>query len=156
MEIKTRQNYKQLIDTLKKSSSGEEFITFSQKIIKTNKEIIGVKTPVLRKLAKEISKEEHDGLFKYKGNRYYEEILLRAMVISFEKDFEIAKSLLRELYKDIDNWAIVDTVVGDLQFVKHIKEDQSFEYFKSLLGGEEFEIRFGVVAFLKHFIYNEL
>ena len=155
MEIITKQDYEKLIKKLKQMSCGKDFIEFSKKIIRTNKEIIGLKTPVLRKLAKEISKQKHDGLFIYKNNKYYEEILLRAMVISFEKDFEKAKLMLLELYRDIDNWAIVDTIVGSLAFVKNTEEEQSFNYFKSLLCGEEFEIRFGIVAFLKYFIYNE-
>lgn len=155
MVIKTKEDYKQLINKLKSMSAGEQFISFSYKIIKTQKDIIGVRTPDLRKLAKEISKNEHQGLYNYYEDKYFEEILIRGLVICYEKDFIVATKLLESLYRSIDNWAIVDMIVGGLAFVKHTEEKMCFEYFKNLTNGDEFTARFGIVAFMKFFIYNE-
>ena len=156
MEIKTKNDYNNLISMLKDLSSGEPFISFSKKIINTQKEIIGVRTPVLRKLAKEIYKAEHEEFYVLGENKYFEEVLLKGLVISLEKDYTKASKLLNNFYLSMDNWAVVDMVAGGLKFTKFISRQQSFEYFKGLLlSRHEFTIRFGVVCLMKYFLDNE-
>lgn len=156
MEIKTKNDYDRLIDMLFKMSSGADFIMFAKKTVNTSNEIIGVRAPELRSLAKKISKVDHEGLFKYGQNRYYEEILLRGLVIAFEKDFKMATKLLDEFYINIDNWAIVDMVACGLSFVKNVDKKISYNYFKGLLKSDhEFTIRFGVVCLMKYFLEEE-
>jgi len=145
---------KQLIKELKDLSAGQSFIDFQKKIIKTNKEIIGVRTPVLRKYKKSIIKNNICVHFDDKTDKYFECVLLEGLLIAEEKDISKLKEKLNSFYKKIDNWAIVDMVAGDLKVFKKSKDrEEDFSYFKSLLKSQnEFNIRFGIVSLLKWFI----
>ena len=53
MKIKSEQDYQKFINHLYELSDGEKFVAFQRKILNTQKTIVGIKTPMLRKLAKE-------------------------------------------------------------------------------------------------------
>ena len=155
MKIQTREDYKKLITYLKEISAGQSFIDFSKKTIKTQREIIGVRTSDLRKIAKQIYKNGYVYFFEFGDMFYYEEVFLKALIASHEKDFNKAKELFSKVFKYVDNWAIIDMVVSRLSFVKYEDEGVVFDYFKSLLYGEEFAVRFGIVGLMKYFLKTE-
>lgn len=151
MEIITKQDYENFVKFLKEKSAVEDFVLFSQKIIKTNKPMIGVRTPELRKLAKEIYKQNHSGLFHYDfGN--FEESLIKGLVLAQYKEFDKVEKPLTKLINSFDSWGEVDMVCSNLAFVKNDKE-KARQYFYSLVKSEkEFVCRFGVVALMKYFL----
>lgn len=157
MEIKTQKDYQNLIESLRALSAGSDFIAFSKKIIKTQKEIIGVRTNEIRKLASQISKCEHDALFDYGDDVTYEEVLIKGMVLAKEKDFSAVKARLNALIDTFDSWAEVDMICSSLAFVKGSRE-QVREYFAELVRSEkQFVCRFGIVGMMKYFLSeNEL
>lgn len=152
--MKTELKSKQLIEKLEDLSVGQSFIDFQKKIINSKKEIIGVRTPVLRMFKKEIVKNNIYVRFDDITDKYFECVLLEGLLITEEKDISKIKERLNIFYKKIDNWAIVDMVVGDLKVFKKSKNrEEDFKYFKNLLKSEkEFTIRFGVVALMKYFL----
>ena len=111
------------------------------------------KFPVLRKIAKELAKEDWREHYAKIGNEYYEEIMLQGMILGLAKtDIEEIKQYLVRYIPKIDNWAICDTCCAGLKIT--IKNQQTmWEFLQNYLKSEkEFEIRFGVVMLLDYYI----
>ncbi|MBQ7466808.1 MAG: DNA alkylation repair protein [Clostridia bacterium] len=150
MNIENQNDYKTLLSVLEKKSAGKDFIDFSSKIIKTEKQIIGVRTPELKKLAKEIFKDSHDTLFELGDNKFYEEVIIKGLVLCFHKESDYVFPRLKKLANCYDCWAEVD-LTASLKCVKG--NDQDFDFFCKLLESDkEFVVRLGVVGLMKFFI----
>lgn len=99
-----------LRDNLRKILSGhaeEKFKKFSQKLI-TRPEILGVRTPMLKKIAKQLAQEvslDEISLFK---PIFHEEFAIKAFLIINLKDDESKFALASEFVKTMPNWAICD------------------------------------------------
>ena len=117
--------------------------------------IIGVRVPILRNYAKELVKEDFEGIYNKIKTDYYEEIMLKGMMIGLKKmDIEAKLSYIENYIPYIDNWAICDVFVAGLK----IKEkDRFYSFIKKYLDNSksEFEIRFGLVSLLDYFIDSE-
>ena len=119
--------------------------------------IIGVRIPELRKLAKELLKNySSKELLENINDNYYEELMLQGMVIGGAKeDINTILKYVKEFVPKIDNWAICDTFCTSLKITKKYKKEMwKFiqEYLKS---DKEFELRFAIVMILGYFIDEE-
>lgn len=116
--------------------------------------IIGVRVPVLRNYAKELTKQyEVKELLKQIDNQYYEEIMLQGMLIGVAKqDFKTMQKQIEKFVPKIDNWAICYVFCAGLKATKKQKEEMWNFIQKYLLSDQEFEIRFGVVMLLDYYI----
>lgn len=84
--------------------------------------IIGVRTPDLRKLAKEISKTEHCREFlKILPHKYYEENNLHAFLIEQIRDYDLCIAELDTFLPFVDNWATCDMMRPKI-FRKYLPE----------------------------------
>lgn len=84
--------------------------------------IIGVRTPDLRKLAKEISKTPHAAEFlRILPHKYYEENNLHAFLIESIKDYKLCVAELEKFLPFVDNWATCDMMRPKI-FKKHLPE----------------------------------
>lgn len=84
--------------------------------------IIGVRTPVLRKLAKQFAPtDEAKEFIEHLPHKYYEENNLHAFIISQTKDFDEAISQTNRFLPYIDNWATCDSFSPKI-FKKHTTE----------------------------------
>ena len=117
--------------------------------------IIGVKVPVLRKLAKDLYKE-NNSIVDEIGNTYYEEIMLKGLIIaSYNLEFKEKIKVIEPFVDIIDNWAICDIFCSSLKIKKSEKEEY-FEFIKKYLkSNEEFKIRFMIVMLLDNYIDEE-
>ena len=71
--------------------------------------IIGVRVPVLRKLAKELRKDGRaEAFLEALPHEYLEENTLHGILISQEKDFGKVLQQTKEFVPFIDNWATCD------------------------------------------------
>ena len=89
----------------------EKYRDFHSRLMPTidKNRIIGVRTPDLRKLAKEISGGEDAERFLLSlPHDYYEENNLHAFLIEGKKDFSVAVGLTEKFLPYIDNWATCD------------------------------------------------
>ena len=81
--------------------------------------VIGVRTPELRRLAKEIGEDE--GFLRALPHEYYEENQLHALIITGMKNFGGCIARLDEFLPYADNWATTDIMTVKL-FKKHTAE----------------------------------
>ena len=111
--------------------------------------IIGVRIPVLRKIARKITDNSFDW-------EYYEECMLHGLYIGYSRlSYEEKLNLLDEFVPKIDNWAVCDSVCSTLKFID--KNKASFlEYLKKYMFSEnEYEKRFAIVALMDYYITDD-
>ena len=83
---------------------------------------IGIRVPVLRKYAKEFTKEEECKDFLHQiPHEYYDENMLHGLLISEVKDYEEFIRLTDRFLPFVDNWAVCD-IMSPKVFAKHKKE----------------------------------
>lgn len=114
--------------------------------------IIGVRTPLLKKMAKELSKGDWRGYLADGKEDYYEEVVLKGLVTGMASmDKEERFRRIREFIPKITNWAVCDIFCGSLKTVRTYG-DETWDFIKPYMESEkEYEIRFGVVMALDHF-----
>lgn len=134
----------------------EEYQKFHSSLCPGTNNIIGIRVPVLRNVAREIVKGDWRNYLKTAQNDYYEEIMLQGMVIGLAK-MELQERLeyIKNFVPKIDNWAVCDVTCAGLKFTKkHMKE--MWDFLQSYINSKkEFEIRFGVVMLLDFYITEE-
>ncbi len=139
-------------------NSEEKYRDFNKKLMPdTTYEVLGVRTPVVKKLAAEIAKnKDASAAFLSSEHRFYEEWLLHGLVIAEEKE-NVSDVLtnLRLFMPRINTWAICDGVVAALKIFKEHKIE-AMEFVKELLTSEmTYSVRFAVVILLDYFIEKD-
>lgn len=131
----------------------EEYKKFHSRLCPGKDNIIGVRLPLLRKLAIKISKGDWRKYIKEAKNEYYEEILLQGLVLGYVKtDIEELLCYIKKFVPKIDNWAVCDSFCNGLIFTKKNME-RVWEFIQPYLSSEkEFEMRFGIVMLLSFYI----
>ena len=113
--------------------------------------IIGVRTPALRTLAKELSKREDIGQFLDSlPHKYFEENQLHAFILSGMKDAARAFELVDKFLPYVDNWATCDQMSPKV-FKKH--KDLLLEYTDKWIKSDlTYVKRFGIGMLMEHFL----
>ncbi len=138
-----------------KSLSDENYRKFHGKLTPTKYEILGIKVPIQRKIAKMISKGDIESFFKYSDTNYYEEVMIKGFVIASIRDKDLLLKYLEDYVLLIDNWAICDGFCNSLKIINQDK-DYWFNYFsKYLKSSEEFRIRVGLIILLNFYVSDE-
>lgn len=116
--------------------------------------IIGVRTPLLRRFAKQVAKnEEADEFLHSLPHRYFDENQLHSFIISDIKDFDALMSEVCRFLPFIDNWATCDQFSPKL-FKQH--RAQLLCRIKDwIAGGKTYTIRFAVLMLMKHFLDDD-
>lgn len=116
--------------------------------------VIGVRTPDLRKLAKEFAKTPQAVEFmKCLPHEYYEENNVHGFIIETIKDYDEAIAQIEIFLPYIDNWATCD-LISPKVFKKHLPEllEKIKEWTKS---GETYTVRFGIEMLMSHYLDAE-
>lgn len=126
---------------------------FNSKLIPTvDKSLfIGVRTPELRKYAKQLAKREDiEDFLNLLPHKYFDENQLHAFIVSEIKDFNSCVEKVNEFLPHIDNWATCDQLSPKV-FKKHHKE--LIAYIKEWLESDNvYTIRFGIGMLMEHFL----
>ena len=111
--------------------------------------VIGVRTPALRKLAKELAGTEEAAAFILQlPHKYYEEDNLHTFLICEMKDYDDCMAEVERFLPYIDNWATCDCFTPKV-FKKHRAE--VYEKIKQWLGSAEtYTVRFGIVTLMDY------
>lgn len=123
----------------------------------TDKEILGVRIPNLRKLAKEIVKEGNwEKFIEESQDKYFEEILLQGLCIAYSKKaLEEKYTYMKKFIPKMDSWAMTDTFTPTLK----VKEKDLKNYWDFIIpftkSNKEFEVRFAIISMLDYYIREE-
>lgn len=128
-----------------------DYQKFSASLLPNIDNVLGVRLPILRKIAKEISKSDWQR-FLIEQTLYMEEIMLQGMVIGVVVKDDQGLSLVADFVPKINNWSVCDSFCCGLKFVKSYKREV-YEFLQQYLNSEkEYEIRFGLVMLLYYFV----
>ena len=115
--------------------------------------IIGVRTPAMRSLAKELLKNESEKTMAFLEelpHYYYEENNLHAFIIAELKDFEQVMKYTERFLPYIDNWATCDTFAPKI-FLKYPEEVLSY-VLKWLKSNETYTVRYAIGVLLSNYL----
>lgn len=113
--------------------------------------IIGIRTPQLRKFAKEFAKTEEEVLFLQElPHTYYEENNLHMMLVSWMKDYGVCLKEIRRFLPYIDNWATCDLPLPKC-FEKH-KTELLPEIQSWIMDTHTYTIRYGIGVLMRLYL----
>ena len=124
--------------------------------------ILGVHVPLLKKLAKELSRrpDAADLIASFeaesvKGTLCFEEKLVWGLMINALKATQEHKlALLKVFIPVMDNWAVCDTICCNIKWIKD--KEALWEYLQPYFDSDkEFEVRFAVVMSMIFFLDAE-
>lgn len=134
----------------------KDYKEFSAALIPNINNVLGVRIPVMRKIAKEFCKEYGEKCLEPYDTEFMEEVMVQGMIIGFlKKEPEKILKYIAEFVPRIDNWAVCDIFCGGLKFTKKNKE-LVWNFIQPYLKSEqEYEVRFGLVMLLSYFIVED-
>lgn len=131
----------------------EDYQKFSAALIPNINNVLGVRIPLLRNLAKQIAKGDWRAYLEQAEQEYFEEVMLQGIVIGYVKtDIEETLRFVAEFVPKIDNWSVCDSFCVGLKFTKKNMEMVWGFLQPYLMSNKEYEIRFGVVMLLDYYI----
>jgi 3-methyladenine DNA glycosylase AlkD len=137
------------------SFAEEPFAEFQRRLI-PGETILGVRTPRLRAIAKQIVKGDWRRFLSEARDGAMEEVMVQGLVIGGAK-MEYAEAMERAeaFVPKIRSWATCDICGSSFRFLKK-DMPSSFLFLKSYLSREdEFAVRFGVTLLMEYFISDE-
>lgn len=115
------------------------------------KKIIGVRAPILRKIAKKFkSHPDVDAYLNDLPHKYYDENAIHSFIISDTKDFDKTVSLVENFLPYVDNWAICDSLTP--KAFKSNAEALLPYIYKWISSESEYTVRFAVKMLMDHFL----
>ena len=130
-----------------------DYAAFQRPLIPTveKETFIGVRTPALRSLAKELrGTKEAETFLRALPHVYFEENQLHAFLIALEKDFDAALALTDAFLPWVDNWATCDQLTPKAfrknRTALHRKIDEW------IASTHEYTVRFAVKMLMDHFL----
>ena len=134
----------------------EKYRDFQIKLMPTvePETVIGVRTPELRKLAKELLKgNDYDSFLAALPHDHFDENQLHAFILSGMKDYDRCMAGVCAFLPYVDNWATCDQMSPKVfrknraDLLVHIKE--------WLRSGETYTVRFAVGMLMEHFLEDD-
>ena len=132
--------------------SDSKYLEFNKKLITSKYKFIGIRMPILRKIAKQIATGNIISFLSVAKLEYYEDVLIQGILITYLKDPNQVKEYLNTYVNYIDNWAINDTLASSLKIVKKNKEEFFVYFFNMLDSNQTYHLRLAIVVFLKYYI----
>lgn len=143
-----------LTDILVKNSE-KDYKIFSEKLIPDTKyEILGVRVPKIKKIAKDLVKNKYDfSCYLSTKHHFYEEYFLHALLIAnASEDIDYIFKLVDEFLPYLDNWAICDSMVANLKIFNIHPQKVLHKVKKWLNSDNAYSIRFSIVVLLNYFL----
>lgn len=137
-------------------SAEEDYQKFSSALLPNIDNILGVRLPKLRKIAKQIAKGSWREYMNNADSEYFEEVMLQGMVIGYIKaDTEEILHYAADFIPKINNWSVCDSFCIGLKFTRD-SMDGVWNFIQPYLSSrEEYEVRFAIVMLLDFYVEEE-
>lgn len=123
----------------------EKFKDFTSALIPGSRPILGVRVPILRKIAKEIARGDWRRYLKEATEDTYEEVAVKGFVIGYVKEeLDVLLPYIAEHIEKINDWSLCDGFCSTLKIVA--KHRDEFLEFLLPYGKEDDEFKQRVVA----------
>lgn len=134
-----------------------DYQKFTAALIPNANNILGVRTPALRKLAKELAAGNWREYFDLNEDVYSEETTLQGITIGYLKeDFETVFSEVLRFVPKISNWAVNDGFCVGLRAVTQKNREKMWNYLLECIETDKpYYIRFAVVMIMNCYIDEE-
>mgnify|MGYP000010373468 FL=1 len=125
-------------------------------INRENIKIIGIRLPQLRKIAKDLVKNNWQEFLNQNTNEYFEQIMLEGFVIAYAPiDINAKQKLIQNFLPKINNWSICDSFCASFQ-LKTKDKDLYLSFIKNYLNSpNEYELRFAIVMLLDYYLTED-
>ncbi len=130
-----------------------EYAAFQRKLIPTvsPESILGVRTPALRSLARELEKDgSGEDFLKALPHRYFEENQLHAFLLSRERSYERCREKLDAFLPYVDNWATCDQM--NPAVLGKEPEKAKKDALRWIDSGRLYAARFGIGVLMRYFL----
>ena len=134
----------------------ENYRIFAAKLIPNIDNLLGVRLPKLRKIAKKIVQIDYEYYLAMDNHLYFEEVMLQGMIIGEIKlPWTERSRYVKQFISKINNWSVCDSFCCGLKF--EISEKQLvWQFLQPYFASEApYDIRFAVVLLLFHFVDDE-
>ncbi|WP_099467603.1 DNA alkylation repair protein [Konateibacter massiliensis] len=154
-DIWTEVEYKEYLNYLK-TFANKEYSSFQSTLMPKAKRILGIKMPILRKIANEILKGNWRSFIVMCSNTYYEETTVKGLIIGMcNVSFLEYTHMIETFSMSVRNWVTCDTFCTGLKGIKNYPYE-FWIYLETLLKSKHpWQIRMGVVIILNHYLNEE-
>ena len=115
---------------------------------------IGVRTPMIKELAKKYIKDPYiNDFLNDLPHKYHEENMLHGLIISEIKDYDEVLIKLNQFLPYIDNWAVCDSL--KIKIFKKNEDKLINEIYKWLKSDKEYIIRYAIGLLMNHYLKDK-
>lgn len=129
-----------------------EYRDFVARLIptKNKNQIIGVRIPGIRKLAKKLDEKEIDDFLSKVNHKYHEEDLLHGILIENIKDYDCVIDELNKFLPTVDNWSVCDST--NPKIFKYYPSE-TLSWIKDLIKSDKiYTVRFGIKTLMNFYL----
>ena len=134
----------------------DKYKEFQSKLVPniSKETILGIKTPEMRKIAKEVFESKDKEVFlKDLPHKYYEENLIHFFVISMIKDFDECIKRVEEFLPYVDCWPVSDQATPKIFKKNH---DKLLPYIKKWIKSKHvYTARFGIRMLMNEYLDDD-
>lgn len=132
--------------------SETEYQKFSAALIPGVSNMLGIRLPELRKLAKQLAKSDWKAAV-LEEDIYFEERMLRGMILNYVKgEYEEILPYITAFIPLVDNWSVCDSVFMGMTILQKDRE-RTWNYIQPYLqSGKEFEVRVALIIMMQHLL----
>ena len=134
----------------------DEYKEFQAKLVPNipKEKIIGIRTPEMRKIAKEVyESKDRDAFLNELPHQYYEENLIHFFVITMIKDFDESIKRVEEFLPYVDCWPVSDQATPKAFKKNH---DKLLPYIKKWIASKHlYTARFGIRMLMNEFLDSD-
>ena len=134
----------------------EKFKDFTSTLIPGSRPILGVRVPILRKIAKEIAKGDWRLYLKEAPEDTYEEVAIKGFVIGYTKEnLDVLFPYIAEHIEKINDWSLCDGFCSNLKRVLKYR-GEFLEFLMSYVKvDDEFKQRVVAVILMNYYLVDD-
>lgn len=117
------------------------------------KTVIGVRLPIIKKYAKELSSNDKEEFLNDLPHQYHEENILHALILSNIKDYDGFMRRIDIFLPYVSNWAVCDAICNKY-LLKHLNKLIK-EVYAWLKSKEIYRVRYAVKCLMSYYLGDE-